>query len=300
MAQIPRILSIRGEPCAVFLADLISFPLDARQAGYEGFVDVREGAPQLDIRLFDQVEKEFASSLPFNEQTLAPHAIRQVDGRTTVSFHVSKYSAYRAARQQFETLPLSERVLLATSNGLGTPSWFSHTFGVNLTVETSDGQVLLVRRSAVNESSVGQLSVSVSENSNVGDVRDGVFDPSVTGVRGLEEELGLVVSDLSEPLAFHSLIVQVPDGQFSLSGHAVTDLTTSEVLQRHRNAGDAHEAAGFVVIDFTPRAVEELLEQHSFWVPWAPPALIGALRVRFGEDIAEGVQARCLTASVSA
>ena len=283
-----------GQPCAALLADLVVAPLRARFFS-DDVVDVTDRALVLDRLRFDATEAAFASSLPFNEQTLAPYSLVADADVTVVSLRSSYYSAYRAAREQFEELTLEERADVV-SRGVFAP--LSHTFGVNATVETLDGQLVLVRRSTVNESSVGQLSVSVSENSNVDDVDGDTFDPEVTLLRGLEEELGLVAADLAAPVRFHSLIAQVPDGQLSLAAHVMTRLDSAELLERQASAADAHEADGFVVAAFTPGNIEQLLGQHPSWVPWAPPALIGALRVRFGDEIAEGVRARILTAPV--
>jgi hypothetical protein len=279
MAQIPTVFLDHGAPCAVLLADLLEAPLRARFV-LNDVVDVTDETFVLDRLRFVATEASFAASLPFNEQTLAPYSLTHEGDATVVSLHSSHYSAYRAAREQFEELSLDERAAVVSR---GVFASLCHTFGVNATVETADGQLVLVRRSVVNESSVGQLSISVSENSNVDDIVDGVFDPEVTLLRGLEEELGLTAADLAEPVRFHSLIAQVPDGQLSLAAHVVTSLTSSEVLERHASASDAHEAGGFVVVAFDPTTIEQVLDEHPSWVPWAPPALLGALRVRFGK-----------------
>jgi hypothetical protein len=291
MARVPTMFSAHGESYAFLLANLVTAPLRARFV-MDDVIDVTDEAFAFDRGRFAVAEAAFASVLPFNEQTLAPYALKHEPNTTVISLHSSHYSAYRAAREQFEERSLEERSL-AVSRGVSAS--FSHTFGVNATVETADGQLVLVRRSVVNESSVGQLSISVSENSNVYDVVEGAYDPTVTLLRGLEEELGLTAADLTGPVVFHSLIGQIPDAQLSLSAHVVTALESSEVLQRHVSATDAHEAGGFVVIAFTPENIEQLLDEHPSWVPWAPPALIGALRVRFGDDAAEGVRERVLS-----
>lgn len=263
---------------AILLADLVAAPLAVRFVTDE-IIDVTDSAMGFDYERFVNSEVAFAQSLPFNEATLAPFAIRCSENVTTVDVHASTYSAYRAAREQYSELALDERLRMAMD---GIPATYLHTFGVNCTVETRDGRMVLVRRSAINESTVGQLSISVSENSNTGDVRGGVFDPSVTLLRGLEEELGLLPVDLAEAPLFHSLVAQVPDGQISLAAHVRTTLTASDVLARQLLASDAAEAGGIVTVPFNPETIERLIEEHDAWVPWALPALAGALRVRFG------------------
>lgn len=310
MALLPQIVAISGTPCAVILADLVEAPLDARLESAAVFeVDVRD--PELlDNDRFDAARRRYSIELAWDETTLAPksltHARSDEGYRTRVRLAASSYAAFKAAREQIVDLDFETRISLLTRAGLGAPASFSHTFGVNCTLETSDGKMLLVRRGIANEATTGQLSVAMSENSNIDDVVDNTFDPLDTAIRGFDEELGLSPDDLGAPelgiapVTFNAIIAQVPDCAISVVGHAVTHLSVDEVLEKQRGAKDAHESGGFEVCEFSPDAITELLSSDLQWTSWTPAALLGAIRVRFGTDIAASVYEQVLTARPAA
>lgn len=135
--------------------------------------------------------------------------------------------------------------------------------GLNATVVTSDGFLVLTRRNARMSSGRGGRHISVNEGMQPSDVLGGSLDPAVGLVRGIDEELG--ISDVESSLVrFHSAIFDLDRYQFGLLGHvdlSGTDTSWQRVTERR----------------LTGIAKDKVEARRLERIPWNPDAVIGAL-----------------------
>lgn len=291
-----RLIRHHSEPTSIVLADLrgleVKGVVDKAQAEeISSLIDVRDGALQLDADAHKVAAMGWAARLAFNETMLAPKRFETFDGVASLTLGLSTYARFRAARDQFIAFDEADRVRAMLQNELGTPLGFTHTLGVNCTLETSDAKLLTTRRSSRNASGAGMLSVAMSEASNYDDCDGSIFDPLTTALRGFAEELGLSTEDIVR-VTPHSLVADAHDGGISILAHAVTRLDSGEVVRKHTKAPDGHEAAELRFDDFTLQSLSALVEANEEWVPWGIPAMLGMVGLRFGDEAAWALEAR--------
>lgn len=150
----------------------------------------------------------------------------------------------------------------------------SHSFGINLTVETADGQLMLTTRSAKIATAANLRHITVNEGMSVSDEdpETGVLDPYRTALRGIEEELGVDLgADGRRHITFHSLICDTTRYEWALLGHVNLTGTewTSSSFRHARLLGiapDSWETSNIEFIPFDAEAVQEALQDDSNWV----------------------------------
>ncbi|WP_104166079.1 hypothetical protein [Arthrobacter sp. SX1312] len=152
----------------------------------------------------------------------------------------------------------------------------SNSFGINLTVETADDQLLLTRRSGKTSGGRNLRHISVNEGMALvdQDLKNGLPDPYRTALRGIAEELGVDLEgepDIRERITFHSLVCDVTRYEWALLGHVNLTQTqwTNASFIHARKFGmgpDDWESSSLEFIPMEKAAVEEALRDDSDWV----------------------------------
>lgn len=152
----------------------------------------------------------------------------------------------------------------------------SNSFGINLTVETADDHLVLTRRSAKANNAKNLRHVSVNEGMALADInpKTDLPDPYLTALRGIEEELGLDLSDeqdIRQRITFHSLICDVSRYEWALLGHVNLSQTkwTNSMIQSTRKLGaapDDWESRELSFIPLEPEPIGIALADDSDWV----------------------------------
>ncbi|MCC3294926.1 hypothetical protein LJ756_09850 [Arthrobacter sp. zg-Y411] len=152
----------------------------------------------------------------------------------------------------------------------------SHSFGINLTIETADDHLLLTRRSAKTSGGRNLRHISVNEGMALMDLdpKTGLPDPYRTALRGISEELGIDLEnepDIRNRITFHGLICDVTRYEWALLGHVNLTQTgwtnASFIAARRLGMGpDDWESNGLEFIPMTKAAVEEALRDDAEWV----------------------------------
>lgn len=170
----------------------------------------------------------------------------------------------------------------------------SNSFGINLTVETADDHLLLTQRSAKASSAKNLRHISVNEGMALADIdpKTNLPDPYLTALRGMEEELGVDLSedpDIRSRITFHSLICDVTRYEWALLGHV--DLTqtkwTNAVFQGARKLGgapDDWETNNLTFVPLDRKSIEKELEDDSNWVGHGYMNLLLSAVFRFRGD----------------
>jgi len=141
--------------------------------------------------------------------------------------------------------------------------------GLNATLVTDDGQLVLVRRSARTTSGRAGLHISVNEGMQERD-RDPrrSLDPHLGLVRGVREELGIEIEAACVKL--HTAMFDVRRYQFGLLGHidlAGSGITAADILlaRRHGLAQDKFENSSLFLIPWKFDEVVAALNEPD-WV----------------------------------
>jgi hypothetical protein len=152
----------------------------------------------------------------------------------------------------------------------------SNSFGVNLTVETADDQLILTRRSVKTASGGNLRHISVNEGMALvdRDPKTGLPDPYRTALRGIAEELGVDLEgelDIRKRITFHSLVCDVTRYEWALLGHVnltQTEWTNASFIDARKlgMGPDDWESHSLEFIPLTRAAVEEALRDDSDWV----------------------------------
>jgi hypothetical protein len=152
----------------------------------------------------------------------------------------------------------------------------SNSFGINLTVETADDQLILTRRSGKTAGGWNLRHISVNEGMALADKdpKTGLPDPYRTALRGISEELGVDLGgepDIRERITFHSLVCDVTRYEWALLGHVNLTQTrwTNAYFIQARKFGlgpDDWESNGLEFLPMTRGAVEDALRDDSDWV----------------------------------
>jgi len=153
----------------------------------------------------------------------------------------------------------------------------SNCFGINCTVETADGQVLLTTRSTLAHGWASHSHISFNEGLSSLDRRPGgVVDVLGAFERGFQEEIGVSIRELPDffnRLVIHSLVLDVDRYQWALLAHLNLENTslTSTKLSAMRSLGaatDDWEASDVRFISFSdsPTAVLSELKSSRPWV----------------------------------
>ena len=218
-------------------------------------------------------------------------------------FRESDYATARAVEQFWMGVAQSERRSLSGEALRDVDPFLCNAFGLNCTVETADGLVLVAKRGRNARGWSGYWHTSFNEGLSVADTRPGgIVDIVAAFGRGLDEELGLdprAVPNFRERLSIHSLILDVDTYQWGLLAHldlAGTEFTSS-VVRGMRNLGaapDDWEASDIRFIEFAGGTHEVLheIDQAQGWVPH------GLLNVALSAIVRHPSQARELRSAL--
>jgi len=195
-----------------------------------------------------------------------------------LTFKESDYAYFCALGEIWTDLPIESRRAIDGDALREADPLLSASFGLNCTVETADAKLLITRRSRLARGWEGLWHTSFNEGLSALDRRPGgTVDILGAFGRGLHEELGIDwhgISDFSERLNVHTLLLDVDNYQWGLLAHLDLRSTeiTSTAIRIARNLGAAHdgwEASEIRFIPFTGSAdaVVEELERAEEWVP---------------------------------
>lgn len=192
-----------------------------------------------------------------------------------IEFEVRDYATCRAVQEVWLGLePRDRRELLAGDAIREVDPFIASGFGLNLTVETSDGKVLLTRRGSHTSSWPNHRHISMNEGLNQSDMSPGGrVNIQHAFVRGLHEELGIHLETMSDyALDVHSLILDIDRYEWALLGHL--DLrrsgVTSADLRQMRIVGmaaDSWESSDLLFEDFTLAAISSEFDRQDEWIP---------------------------------
>jgi len=213
-----------------------------------------------------------------------------------LAFGETDFATHRVVSQEWSaslrdrTDRLEERAIRQVLPGL------SHSFGINLTIETADGSLVLTQRSSLTSQATGLRHISVNEGTALED-RDasGLPDPYATALRGTREQLGIDLTPHRDLVVFHSLILDVTRYEWALLGHVDlrgTDVTDA-TLPAQRALGlssDDWESDRLSLVRWDAASSMELLQSDDHWVGHGYLNLLLSAVHRFprqGEDILE-------------
>ena len=190
-----------------------------------------------------------------------------------LTFGESDYATHGVVSREWaglyrsETGPeLNEQALRTVMAGL------SHSFGVNLTIETADDSLILTRRSGLTSRAHGLRHISVNEGMSLEDQdTSGYPDPYATAIRGVMEELGVDLVAHRDKVVFHALILDVTRYEWALLGHVDlrgTDFSDG-VFRMRRGVGmssDDWESDELMLGPWNIESAMGLLESDEDWV----------------------------------
>ncbi|CAM02105.1 hypothetical protein [Saccharopolyspora erythraea] len=217
----------------------------------------------------------------WNEEKLGVAAVRVSrdprydEPQLRIHFHQTDYATFSVLTnawaqhvRDLDVETLSAGLLREVLPGL------SHSFGINATVVTADGRLLLTKRNARISSNRPLTHISVNEGMRADDLTAGRPDPYATLRRGIEEELGIDIPPAAG--VFHSLILDANRYQWAFLGHVDLAGTKWDAarVKAARAAGrsiDNWETDAVRDIPFTFDAVVEELADHQGWIAhgWA-------------------------------
>jgi len=200
----------------------------------------------------------------------------------TMTFCETEYARHLALSKIWENLPIEKRRGLNGNLLREVDSELSTSFGLNCTVETHDGQVLLTKRSVFTYGGNEKWHISFNEGLSKMDRQPGArLDLYRAFARGLREEIGIEeqqVSNFNERLKIHSLILDVDRYQWGLLAHLDLRGTeiTSTAIRLSRNIGAAHddwESSEIKFIPFTDSA-DEVIQELREGADWLAHGLL--------------------------
>lgn len=188
----------------------------------------------------------------------------------TLTFEPSDHATSRVLKRYW-TRAVGDLLDISGDSWRNVRASFSHGFGLNATIETADGEILLTRRGGRTSQQQGRLHIAVNEGMRPDDLdHSGSPDPVRALLRGCHEELGLSITP--EQVAVHSLILDVARYEWGLLCHIDLRGTpwTTRRIRTQRALGiapDDWETDRVMAHDFTATEVQKLLLQPEAWVP---------------------------------
>lgn len=193
-------------------------------------------------------------------------------------FRETDYATARAIEQSWMSVPVARRRSIDGQDLRVVDQFLCNGFGLNCTVESADGKVLVTKRGPNARGWSGSWHTSFNEGLSVADRGPGgVIDMVAVFGRGLHEELGIdaaAVPNFDERLVIHSLILDVDTYQWGLMAHLDLQGTryTSDAIRGLRNLGaaaDDWEASSVRFIEFAlgTHAVLGEIADADAWVP---------------------------------
>ena len=165
----------------------------------------------------------------------------------------------------------------------------SQSFGMNATVETADGFIVVTRRASTTSAWHGKWHISVNEGVQGNDASANSLDLVSVLIRGAREELGIDLRALGRAedlITFHTLILDVDRYEWGLLAHI--DLRDTMWTRREiniaRSQGAARDADEFTDLKYLPfdDSSEVVLQcgQAQEWIPHGLLNLVGTAVVR--------------------
>lgn len=187
-------------------------------------------------------------------------------------FHPTDYAATRFSEEWWQAVMTRDDILALDRGDLADVfPGLSHSFGINATVVTEDGYLVLVHRSARISSARRLKHISVNEGMQIDDLNSTKSpDVEATIKRGLSEELG--ISDVpAESILIHSIILDATRYQWAVLGHVDlrgTGVTMAMIdgLRRSGMAADHWENDSFFPVPFNADAILEELRAPEQWI----------------------------------
>jgi hypothetical protein len=241
----------------------------ARLLGADVEEDAEAQVAEQRLRLEAAADAWNGSSLALRELDIAREGPFE-EPALTLTFEPSEHAAAQAFAQLWRASGVDHESLSGDMLRTVCPA-FSHTFGLNATVESADGQVLLTRRGARTRQQQGRLHISVNEGMRPDDLDErGNPDPLRALLRGCHEELGLSIPP--EQVTMHTLVLDVTRYEWALLGHVDLRGThwTLPRIRAQRSLGaapDDWETDQLVPVTFHPDHVLRWLGQRGDWVP---------------------------------
>lgn len=152
----------------------------------------------------------------------------------------------------------------------------THSFGINLSVITSDRQIAFVQRSKNVANKPGQFHIAMNEGMKHPDDLDGDGRPSFlkTAQRGLREELGLNESTYSpEDIQFTNFGALAFENEYGILGHVCIPFDYSALCRLfHDRAKDKGQETQhqLYMVQYDPDAIIRFVTSHR---PWSHNAL---------------------------
>jgi hypothetical protein len=173
---------------------------------------------------------------------------------------------------------------------------FSQSFGLNATVETADGKVILARRGSRTSAWHGKWHISVNEGIQGNDATANELDLLAVLIRGINEELGIDLRTLDSPERFvtvHTLMLDVDRYEWGLLAHvdlSGTDWSEAEVNVARTQGGarDSWEATELRFLPFgDSKGVLQECANADEWIPHGLLNLVSSAVIRHERDASE-------------
>jgi hypothetical protein len=188
-----------------------------------------------------------------------------------LDFAETDYASTKVVARLWASSPVDVTTIPNNRLGEVMPGW-SHSFGVNATVETSDNQLLLTRRGSATRTFSGYLHISMNEGMRPDDtVRVGDQDPipSIPKVfeRGFLKELSLAPELIHRSeLVIHTLLLDLYHYEWAALGHLNLAAKVDEIKVGAVAAEDWEHDKLFT-IGMTRQELEHSLFENGPWVP---------------------------------
>jgi transcriptional regulator with XRE-family HTH domain len=211
-------------------------------------------------------------------------------------FTPSDYYTFLATNMALDDAGVRARYLGATVDWSKPVPFFSHSFGLYLTVITADNQILLTSRGSNVGSRPGDYNISVCEGLGTIDAHASpgqAPDLYACAQRGMKEELGLTeIEDFSAAdIQLFSFGVDTWYAQWGLLGLVRVQKTAQDILN-YRNAGvkDRLENAELHHLPFYVDEIVAFVFAHQPWAPGGLACLYHTLIHEFGRTrVAEAI-----------
>jgi hypothetical protein len=204
------------------------------------------------------------------------------DSALNLVFRDGDYATLCAIDEQWKSIDINARRAMDGDSLRKVDPLLSNSFGLNCTIETDDGAVLLTRRSELARDGANRAHISFNEGLSALDRRPGGgVDILGAFARGMHEELGISASqipDFTDRLTVHTLMLDVDLYQWGLLAHLDLDGTriTSDTIRISRNLGaapDDWEAAEIWTLPFSNSA-DSVLAELKHPRPWIAHGLL--------------------------
>jgi hypothetical protein len=225
-------------------------------------------------RLFWSDKEELDEIYNGRKLALCSFKIRESYGKRpslTLGFAENDYVTQRAASDVYSELDEDSKSKVLKHYRYSPSKFFSRSFGVSLCVITADNQLVLVRRSNKVAVNANKITCAVSEGMDFEDVRFGRPCIFKNAIRGIKEELGIILDDSTECVRITALAINEERYEWLAMGYVdFRDVEggkyTSEYIAKNWKNGvslDADEMKEMFFIPFNREDVATYLDSHK-------------------------------------